>query len=464
MKKIAITCFLLMLISITCSFVLPLSPAFLSLFTKSDTLAQEEMTTPENHPEIPSKEYPFKEYPVYTLQVQDKGTYLEGALEIIFTNSWGEDLNKLQLNLPANLQGKENIKVKSILFNHNPVPLEQSLEKIVLQLPDSLTEGDSASIYVEFETHYKNNFTRFGKYDDITLLALWYPVLAPRKDGRWIDFQWVDYADPYYFESAQFNLEFYTDEYLVTPFPSTYNGQYYSLTTPPVRDLTLVLGPFKKTSFKLSNRLEISYYYKTPRPELLEIAVDTFIFYQNRYGYYPYPSMTIIDVPLNNFKGMEFSGIIFLNQDENINVFTLAHEISHQWWHTLVGNDQITESWIDESLANYSAYKYCKSRHLPAALLYKAYFALADQKYSGQSMVKHIKDFPSETVYRQMVYLKGANFWLKIEDKIGEKALIDFLKNIQQEYRHKIIDTQIILTGLSEKFKIPYSELEKMLN
>ena len=32
----------------------------------------------------------------------------------------------------------------------------------------------------------------------------------------------------------------------------------------------------------------------------------------------------------------------------------LGHEVAHQWWHGIVGNDEYPEPWLDESFANYS--------------------------------------------------------------------------------------------------------------
>ena len=40
--------------------------------------------------------------------------------------------------------------------------------------------------------------------------------------------------------------------------------------------------------------------------------------------------------------------------------FLLAHEIAHQWWFGLVGNDQLREPWLDEGLANWSAWSYLR--------------------------------------------------------------------------------------------------------
>jgi aminopeptidase N len=46
---------------------------------------------------------------------------------------------------------------------------------------------------------------------------------------------------------------------------------------------------------------------------------------------------------------------------------TVAHEVAHQWWYSLVGNDVQTESWLDEALASYSQIVYQEAIHGPAA-------------------------------------------------------------------------------------------------
>ena len=35
-----------------------------------------------------------------------------------------------------------------------------------------------------------------------------------------------------------------------------------------------------------------------------------------------------------------------------------VHEVVHQWFYNLVGNDQVNEPWLDESLAQYATWQY----------------------------------------------------------------------------------------------------------
>ena len=49
---------------------------------------------------------------------------------------------------------------------------------------------------------------------------------------------------------------------------------------------------------------------------------------------------------------MEYPTIIFTNPSR----FTISHELSHQWWYGIVGDDQFHEPWLDESFATWSEF------------------------------------------------------------------------------------------------------------
>ncbi len=37
---------------------------------------------------------------------------------------------------------------------------------------------------------------------------------------------------------------------------------------------------------------------------------------------------------------------------------TVVHEAAHEWFYSLVGNDQVKDPWLDESLAQYATLRY----------------------------------------------------------------------------------------------------------
>ena len=60
------------------------------------------------------------------------------------------------------------------------------------------------------------------------------------------------------------------------------------------------------------------------------------------------------DVALTSQSGLSYAVIL---------ESTAAHEVNHQWFYNLVGNDQLDEPWLDESLTSYSTYRYYADRY-----------------------------------------------------------------------------------------------------
>ena len=72
--------------------------------------------------------------------------------------------------------------------------------------------------------------------------------------------------------------------------------------------------------------------------------------------------------------GMEYPGLIMITSDEEFHQFSkddeiyfttrihevVSHEIAHQWFYGIVGNDEVNEPWLDESYANFSEKLYFK--------------------------------------------------------------------------------------------------------
>ena len=66
----------------------------------------------------------------------------------------------------------------------------------------------------------------------------------------------------------------------------------------------------------------------------------------------PYDSTELDVVLLRNarFTGMEYPELVFSVPVPDV----VTHEVAHQWWYGLVGNNQAAEPWLDESFAQYS--------------------------------------------------------------------------------------------------------------
>ncbi len=77
------------------------------------------------------------------------------------------------------------------------------------------------------------------------------------------------------------------------------------------------------------------------------------------YGPYPWSELEIVSVSLGpDAGGMEWPGAVWISGLERgaggAGSLTVDHELAHQWWHALVGNDSIRYPVVDEPLAQYS--------------------------------------------------------------------------------------------------------------
>jgi hypothetical protein len=89
------------------------------------------------------------------------------------------------------------------------------------------------------------------------------------------------------------------------------------------------------------------------RPEAVaaEVANDLGVL-ARRFGPYPWPSLRVAVLPDLKEVGIEYPTMIFLGVDTAGEL--TRHEVAHQWFYSLVGNDQARDPVVDEGLATYA--------------------------------------------------------------------------------------------------------------
>lgn len=85
---------------------------------------------------------------------------------------------------------------------------------------------------------------------------------------------------------------------------------------------------------------------------LLDGTVGAVARYVEEFGPYPYESLTVAAVPGLERSGVEYPAAIQVGTEPF--PFTLPHEVAHEWFYGLVGNDQARDAWLDEGFATYA--------------------------------------------------------------------------------------------------------------
>jgi hypothetical protein len=141
-----------------------------------------------------------------------------------------------------------------------------------------------------------------------------------------------------------------------------------------VRDFALAAGPFAiaTATAHAPNPVRVTVGAAGPvaqKPQLYAAAAARALERLSRlYGPYPWPSLSAsLTVDLAG-SGIEYPGMIFLGPGPAR--FVATHETAHQWFYSLVGNDQARDPWLDEGLASWAqgraGFPYPR-RRIPAA-------------------------------------------------------------------------------------------------
>ncbi len=112
-----------------------------------------------------------------------------------------------------------------------------------------------------------------------------------------------------------------------------------------------------------------------------------------------------------------------------------------------MGNDVHLEPWLDEALADYSAFIYFQDVHgekearraFQENVLKDYEMGLEAGRISGEEPVgSSIYDFPPDTTYFWIVYSKGALFLDALRREMGDEVFFNFLQEYYRRYKYQV--------------------------
>jgi Peptidase family M1 domain len=139
---------------------------------------------------------------------------------------------------------------------------------------------------------------------------------------------------------------------------STPGRTTHTFTADSVRDVAVAIGDYRLAEQRIG---EVRVHLATPRagtrvaPQgwMTTIATELDAL-QRQLGPFPYPDLWATIVP-GQSDGVEFPMSIQLGDRPAGELpALLAHEIAHQWFYSLVGNDQARDPWLDEAFATFA--------------------------------------------------------------------------------------------------------------
>lgn len=348
------------------------------------------------------------------MKLNDTDHSVDVIQDLTYINDNGQALSEIYFNLIPNYFDRSGGKVtmNKITVNGQECTLNQVEGTVYsLPLPSSLEKDGTAKIHMEYTVNVPNLKNRFGYTDNTYNLGNMIVTPAQFENGKWLVEPYVDLGDAFYTKISDFNVSVEVPDGFRVASSGTLNndGVYVAK---DVRDFALsIIKDCQILSDTIMN-INVNVFYlqenAAAASHVMEIAKKSLAFYSEKLGGYPYDTLNLVLSPqAGGIGGMEYPGLVMISAgeatddafdlyydritleelkekiqkqdhasgdsepadthetitDDDIRRNTLfevtqlsrnvTHEIAHQWFYGIVGNDEIRYHWIDEGMCRF---------------------------------------------------------------------------------------------------------------
>ncbi len=405
------------------------------------------------------------------MRIGDSLDSISAAQELRYTNQETEALNEVRFHLYPNLLGGR-VEVTAVSVNDQPAqPTFTGVNDSVMSVPLTapLAPGETAVIRFDFTTTVPQgpdrNYAVFAFNEGVLALAHFYPMVAVY-DQRWYTGTPSPQGDLTYGDSAFFlvRVTLPADVALAasgSTVSQSVDGSEQTMTIAagPVRDFYLAASRgYVVTSRQIGDTMINSYAlagYEEGGTAVLDYASAAVATFSRRFSPFPYTELDVVSTTTTAL-GVEYPGI-FANA---LRIYDLAgssgglpnsvrlesttvHETAHQWFYSLVGNDQLNEPWLDEALAQYSVYLYYQDNGGVAAA--NSYYSYLESFWAAADSApipigQAVADYAANE-YGPIVYGRGPIFVRQLEEAMGTAVFQTFLRDYVQQSKWGIATT-----------------------
>jgi len=421
--------------------------------TPPDTLTVE----PELLCESSNKETPLARYEVEA-QIDTETYQVKVAMRLTYHNRTGKSLSQIVLNIDTN-RAPGVFLLDNLTAAAGAALAGYTLEdaRLEINLVTPLRTGCAAAFDLSFSLQIPELTSARARYFSHTSrqlnLGYWLPEAAPYIEGVWRTPQAGSVGEYTYSELGDFQVRVKvrgdTSLILIAPGEVRQVGDgEWSILFRQGRSFTLSLSnKMSLLNARTKDGLLIDLYHfigegiSTSAPKhALQVAVEAAELYTRLFGKLPYSRIVVVEADF--FDGMEFSGIVYVGtgwfsgyQGRLTSWLTLitAHEVAHQWYYSLVTNDQGAYPYLDEAIAIYCELLYMETK-TPVDVQWWWLFRVKQLQPKGY-VDSAVYEYQAARPYINAVYLRGASMFQEIRDLIGDEAFFkwwqDYLKASQ---------------------------------
>lgn len=447
---------------------------------------------PEDFKEFPKMAFNETNFSRYNLSIifDNSSSSVKGNLTVDFYNN--DPVNFTEIPFHLYLFGMENISRPGEIEILNVTKLENHSIALVfnvssenhlmwVNLDKTLEPNQRAQFIISFNATIPDSWDRANSYGDdwdqsrIYTFSSFYPMpcVYDKFDG-WNTDKYSTDGEPFYYDMALYNFSIEVPNGMVVAATGKLiEKKNNGLTTTyrfdpiyPVREVSFSASRWYQVESALVNGVNISTYF-LPKDDLiwsdfaLNVSINALKLYNESFGEYPYPTLNVVEW-YSSFGGMEYPCQAYIseiysqmpNPQSRIEV-PIVHEVAHQWWYNLIGNDEADWGFLDESLATWS-HNYYKERHYPNWDYFqnttlvdyvRNYYTNQGRPSKINQSIYEVIDSNSSWTYTQ--YTKPSVILEKLRRIIGNTSFISGLRLFFLEYKFKIA----MLSDLQRSFE-----------
>jgi hypothetical protein len=358
---------------------------------------------------------------------------------------------------------------------------------LVVVLPRPVQQGERVTVELDYVLKLPEKQGRWGHWKGVTFLSNWLPLLAFYDEGGWQPTPYVCWHQPFFNEAGVFNvrLTLPADQKVactasVLAEAVTADGQRRVDYVPIVaRDFAVIasarfreyVAPAGPGRVRCLAFPEHEYYANV----MLESACHALGAFAEWFGPYPYPEFTLVE-SFFGWNSNECAGLVMMDARIfgmphvawGFVDYLVAHEVCHQWWYNVVGTNGYAETWMDEGLATYFAYRLMARKHgkndalakypVPLSWLPNVhredyrYFNLYGTLGRGEESptIQDIPKYEHVVNLYAMCYERGGKVVGMIEESLGEEAFLTFMRRLYCRYHFQVLRVRDFQRELEE--------------
>jgi virginiamycin B lyase len=390
---------------------------------------------------------------------------LAGREEVLYTNQEDEPLSEIYFRLFPNLASGAT-EIEAVSINDQPVESGFELNDSALRVPLSpaLAPGEQIVIRLDFTVRAPNgeggNYGTFASVDGVLALAHFYPMIPVYDDEGWNVEIAPGIGDVVYADTGFYLVR------VTAPAGQTLvasgveierdsldERQVVTFAAGPMRDFYLAVSDRYAVTSRAVGQTTINSYAP---PDLsdgndltLEYAAKALETFDERFGRYPYTEFDLVSTTTFAL-GVEYPGMAAILVDlydaqgrvagapaSVLLEGVVAHEVAHQWFYGLVGNDQVDEPWLDEAMAQFATIVYYSDVYGPAqAAGFRQSLERRWDRVGGADIPigMPVRDYSSQE-YSAIVYGRGPLFVEALSEALGPAAFEAFVQDYYQAFR-----------------------------